>query len=132
MNTLRDNDKKADLGRVVRRPIWMLWLGYALRATHQVGAAVFLCSYLLPDLTNIPTFYLWLTLVTGGLLFFTEFYRHREMYREISGIVTFCKLLLFGAAFHNILPAVETVILAFLLASVGAHLPKNIRHKLLF
>lgn len=132
MNKLRGDNKKGNLGRVVRRPLWILLVGYAIRAGHQVGAAVFLCSYLLPELTSIPQFFLWLTLITGGLLFFTELFRHRELYREVAGIVTFSKLLLFGAAFHSILSASETVMFAFLLASVGAHLPKNIRHKLLF
>lgn len=132
MKTFRANSKNAALGRVVKRPLWMLISGYIVRAAHQVGAAVFLCSYLLPELTTIPKLYLWLTLITGGLLFLTESFRHREIYREISGMVTLCKLLLFGAAFHNVLPATETVIFAFILASLGAHLPKNIRHKLLF
>ena len=131
MKTNKTNSKK-NLGRVVHRPDWLLWFGFLIRAVHQIGAAVFLCSYLLPELTTIPRFYLWLAITSGALLLFTEAFRHREMHREVSGILTFVKLLLLGAAFHQLLPISTTVITAFFLASIGAHLPKTIRHRLLF
>jgi hypothetical protein len=47
-------------------------------------------------------------------------------------VITLVKLLLLGAAFHGILPPWETVLLAFVIASIGAHAPKKIRHRLLY
>lgn len=119
------------MGRVQRRPLWMLITGIGIRALHQVGAALYLASYIFPKTLVLPQFYLWLCLISGFLLFATEWARHREIYRELAGLATFVKLLLFGAAFHNILPATATVVAAFILASICAHAPKNVRHRLL-
>jgi hypothetical protein len=47
-------------------------------------------------------------------------------------VSTFLNLLLIGAAYHGFLSASIAVLLAFVLASVGAHAPKLVRHRLLF
>lgn len=123
---------KEKQGRVQRRPTWLLITGILIRAVHQIGAAVYLTSYILPNNIVLPKFYLLLTLTSGLFLLMTEWARHREMYRELTGISTAIKLILFGAAFHGVLPATVTVLTAFVIASLSAHAPKNVRHHLLY
>lgn len=120
------------LGRIGPRPFWVLKLSIVIRAIHQVGAAVFLVAYLLDDIPAVPPVYLLLALISGVALLFTEWLRHREIYRELSGLSTFVKLLLLGIAFHGYLPQTATVVCAFLLASISSHAPKQYRHRVLF
>lgn len=124
--------KSADrsMGRIGARPYWVLNLSIIIRALHQVGAAVFLASFLVEEITAPPVFYLFLVTVSGVALVMTEAMRHRQIHRELSGAITLVKLLLLGAAYHSLLPATPTVLVAFVLASMGAHAPKAIRHKL--
>jgi len=49
--------------------------------------------------------------VTGALLLASEWLRHRQVHRELSGVVTFVKLVILGAAFHGLLPAKGAVLL---------------------
>lgn len=127
----RENANTRDrLGRTARRPYWVLSLSVMLRALHQVGAAVFLCSFLFSPNIGFPQWYIYLAVLSGVFLLAAEAMRHREIYREFSGLVTLTKCLLLGAAVHGFLPTVPTVLIAFLIASVGAHAPKNIRHRL--
>jgi uncharacterized membrane protein YhaH (DUF805 family) len=120
------------MGRIGMRPYWVLNLSVLIRAVHQVGAAVFLATYLVDGIGHPPSLYLVLVFVSGVALLFTEWMRHRQLYRELCGVTTACKLLLLGAAFHGFLSAPIAVLLAFVLASVGAHVPKLVRHRLLF
>lgn len=125
------NIDRIDLtGRIGARPYRVLLMSVVIRAVHQVGAAVYLTSFIIKGVAGPPRFYLIMAVVSGVLLFFTESMRHRQIYREISGLGTFGKLLLLGAAYHQILPASQTVLAAFVLASLTAHLPKDIRHRL--
>lgn len=119
------------LGRIGDRSYPALWLSIAIRAAHQVGAAVFLTVYLLEPGVSPPPFYVILVTVSGVVLVLTEWLRHRQLYRELAGVVTLGKCLLLGAALHGFLPIAPVVLLVFLLASVGAHAPKNVRHRLL-
>jgi NhaP-type Na+/H+ or K+/H+ antiporter len=119
-------------GRIVHRPRWVLYLSLIIRAIHQIGAAAFLCAFL-PDMTTqLSTPWLLFAVVSGGILLFTEWLRHRQIGRELSGLATFIKILLLGAAFHGLLPPAPTVIGAFVLSSVCAHAPKHIRHRMLY
>jgi len=120
------------VGRIGSRPYWVLNLSIVIRAIHQVGAAVFLASFLLDEISGPPPLYLAIVAVSGVALVLTEAMRHRQIHRELSGATTFVKLILLGAAYHGLFPAVQTVLVAFVLASIGAHAPKYIRHKLLF
>ncbi len=124
--------KGEKIGRIGYRPYWVLNLSILVRAAHQVGAAVFLASFLLGEKAHPPSFYLVLASVSGVVLFFCEWMRHRQICRELSGVFTMVKLLLLGAAFHGFLPPQIAILLAFVLASIGAHTPKIVRHKLLF
>lgn len=124
--------KRTELGRVGERPFWILSLSILIRAIHQVGAAVFLTSYLVDDMGDPAPVYLLLTIVSGLLLFFTEGMRHRQLYREVSGLSTFIKLILIGGAYHGFFPETITILAAFIIACIGAHAPKIIRHRLLF
>ncbi len=119
-------------GRIGYRPYWVLNVSLLIRAIHQIGAAVFLAAYLLEAIPEPPADYVAAALLSGGLLLVTEWLRHRQLHREISGGITLVKLLLLGAAYHGFLPLQETVLLAFVIASVGAHAPKQVRHRLLF
>jgi len=120
------------MGRIGHRPYWVLCLSILLRAVHQVGAAVFLASFLLDEIVHPPSFYLVLVMGSGVALLFAEWLRHRQIYRELSGVSTFVKIVLLGAAFHGFVSAPATVLLVFVLASIGSHTPKLVRHRMLF
>ena len=120
------------MGRIGERPYWVFQLSILIRVVHQVGAAVFLAAYLLEAIPAPPGSYVAAALVSGVLLLGIEWWRHRQGYREVSGVATMAKVLLLGAAYHGFLPLQETVLLAFCIASVGAHAPKKMRHRLLF
>jgi len=121
----------APTGRIGERPYWVLYLSLLVRALHQVGAAVFLAAYLLDAVPGPPLVYLAISLASGMVLFFTEWLRHRQLYRELSGLTSMVKVLLLGAAWHGFLPGQPTVLLAFVIASLMAHAPKHVRHRLL-
>jgi hypothetical protein len=125
-------DDSAKMGRIGYRPYWVLNLSLLIRAVHQVGAAVFLAAYLLDAIPGPPVLYVVVVFLSGALLFATEWLRHRQSCRELSGMTTIVKILLLGAASYGFLPQQETVLLAFVIASVAAHAPKLVRHRLLF
>ncbi len=120
------------MGRIGNRPYWALNLSLLVRAAHQIGAAVFLAAFLLDVTPGPPKLYVALALISGGLLLVTEWLRHRQIFRELAGIITLAKLILLGGAYHGYLPLWQTVLLAFVIASVGAHAPKKVRHRLLY
>ena len=120
------------LGPVGPRPYWVVIVSVVIRALHQVGSAVYLSSFLLDEIVGPPAFYLWLAIGSGFALVGTETMRHRALYREIAGLATVLKVVFLGVAFHGYLPETATVVVAFFLAALAAHLPKDIRHRLVF
>jgi hypothetical protein len=122
---------KVKIGRTADRPYWMVVVSIIIRAFHQVGAAVFLTLFLMNSSPTIPFFYIALASVTGIILICTEGLRHRQLLREVSGVVTVAKLFILGLVYHGLLPAVPSVLFVFLAASFFSHAPKNIRHRLL-
>jgi hypothetical protein len=124
--------EKNKMGRIGDRPYWVLNLSILIRAVHQVGAAVFLATFLLDEIVHPPSLYLVIVFGSGVALFLAEWMRHRQICRELSGVCTMIKLLLLGAAYHGFLLAPVAVLLAFVIASLGAHAPKLARHRLLF
>lgn len=124
-------ENSAKMGRIGDRPFWVLNLSLLIRAAHQVGAAIFLAAYLLNAIPVPPMAYVVVALLSGSLLLAVEWLRHRQIFRELAGMITMVKILLLGAAYHGFLPLQETVLLAFVIASVGAHAPKKVRHRLL-
>ena len=129
--TENGGEGSAKMGRIGDRPLWALNLSLLARAAHQVGAAVFLAAFLLDAIPRPPLGYVVIALLSGGLLLASEWLRHRQIFRELAGMITLVKLLLLGAAYHGFLPPLETVLLAFVIASIGAHAPKKVRHRLL-
>lgn len=127
-----DEGEKNRMGRIGQRPYWVLSLSILIRAIHLVGAAVFLSSFLLQDGTRPPGIYAGLVFVSGAALLFTEWMRHRQICRELSGASTLLKLVLLGGAYHGFLPATESVLVVFVLAAIASHAPKLVRHRLLF
>ncbi len=120
-------------GRIGNRPFWVLTLSIVIRAVHQVGAAVFLASFLLDEIGSPPALYFAIVVISGGALMVTEGMRHRQFYRESSGVSIFIKLIVLGAAYHGLLPGTATVVLiTFFMASISSHMPKFIRHRLLY
>jgi hypothetical protein len=119
-------------GRIGSRPLWAYWLANPIRAAHLVGAAVFLAAYLLEVDGGLPGVYVVVAVVSGGLLLIIEWLRHPQIFRESAGVITLVKLFLLGAAHHAFLPGPATVLLAFVIASLGSHAPKLVRHRLLF
>ena len=128
------NSKEPDevrMGKKADRPYWVLILSILIRAAHQVGAAVFLSSFLFGTPMKPPGFYLVLVSVTGGLLLITESMRHRQFFREVIGISTIVKLILIGMAVHGGIAPKSLVVISFVLASVCSHMPKKARHRLI-
>jgi hypothetical protein len=126
------SENSETMGRIGDRPYWVYSGSLLVRALHQIGAAVFLAAYLLDAVPGPPLLYVAIAFVSGLMLSIIEWMRHRQIYREVSGVTTLVKLLLLGAAFHGYLPPQGTVLLAFFIASLAAHAPKRVRHKLLF
>ncbi len=120
------------LGRTEQRPYWVLLFSVAVRAAHQIGAAVFLTTFLFTEMVFPAGVYTWLVVISGFALLATEWMRHREIYREVCGVATGIKCLLIALVVHGLLPGTLLIPGAFLLASIAAHAPKNIRHKLLY
>ncbi len=132
---IKKDEFKSDnvqLGRTGHRPFWVLKLSIGIRAVHQVGAAVFLAAFLLDEIDGVPLAYVVLAIISGVVLLLVEAIRHRQIYRELSGLTTFIKLILIGAAYHGYLPETMTILAAFMLASIGSHAPKLYRHRLLY
>lgn len=119
------------LGRIGDRPVWVLHGSNVVRTIHQIGGAVFLTSFLVKDAFVLSRFFLVLVLVSGCLLFVAEGMRHRQIFRELTGVMTFIKLLLLGFAFHGYWEPGILVLIAFVLASMSSHAPRNIRHRIL-
>lgn len=128
----KEDDRGGQLGRLGDRSYGTLVFSIGIRAIHQVGAAVFLAWHLLGLGDEIPLIYTVMVMASGAVLVWTEWLRHRQLYRELSGIVTVSKCLMLGAAVHGLLPEAPIVLLVFLVASLGAHAPKNVRHRLMF
>lgn len=126
------SEENVKMGRIGYRPYWVLNLSLLVRAVHQVGAAVFLAAYLLDIMPGPPVLYVIVAFLSGGLLFGSEWLRHRQSYRELSGMTSIVKVLLLGMAFHGFLPLTATVLMVFVVASVMSHAPKWVRHRLLF
>ncbi len=119
-------------GRIGNRPYAILLVSVAIRAAHQVGGAVVLCAVLF-DLSGSTVFpYLVLASVSGVLLVATEAMRHRQIYRETAGVSTAVKLALLGLAYHGYLAEGWAVPVAFVIAALAAHVPREIRHRLLY
>ncbi|CCK81780.1 MULTISPECIES: hypothetical protein [Desulfobacula] len=123
---------KVKMGRIGDRPYWVLIFSIFVRALHQVGAGVFLASFLLKDMITLPPLYLILVAVSGVILMVTEGLRHRQLFREVSGFSTILKLVILGLAYHKMVSATLVVLFVFILASICSHAPKFIRHRLLF
>lgn len=128
-NSCSSGDK---MGRIGDRPYWALLFSILVRGAHQVGAGVLLAVYLLDIMPAPPAVYTLIAFVSGGLLLGAEWWRHRQIFRELAGLVTIVKLLLLGAAYHGLLPLPAVVLLVFVIASLGAHAPKKVRHRLMF
>ncbi len=129
---VQQSTEKIEQGKIGARPFWVLKLSIGLRALHQVGAAVFLTAYLLDEITYPPPLFFAIVTVSGVALLLAEGMRHRQIYRELSGLSTLLKLILIGSAYHGYLPETATVLTAFILASISSHAPKNYRHRLLY
>ena len=71
----RINSEEPDgvrMGKKADRPYWVLIFSILVRAAHQVGAGVFLTSFLFKESLALPPFFLVLVLATGGMLLITE------------------------------------------------------------
>lgn len=128
----KDRGGDGKMGRIGNRPFWVLSVSIIVRAIHLMGAAVVLTTFVQGGMIRPPAFYTGIAFGSGMILLFTEWLRHRQIYRELAGMATFVKVLLLGAVYHGVLPMRETVLLVFFLAAVAAHVPKLVRHRLLF
>jgi hypothetical protein len=120
------------MGKKGDRPYWILILSILIRAAHQVGAAVFLSSFLFGVPVELPGSYLILASVSGGMLLVAECMRHRQFFREVIGVSTIVKLILIGVAVHGGVEGKILIVISFVLASVCSHMPKKARHRLIF
>ena len=126
--------KKTDvkLGRTGNRPQWLRTGSVFVRAVHLVGAGALLGGYLFGVERSMMLPYVGIAAMSGLVLIGTEFARHRELYREVAGWSTIVKLLILLT--FPLFPdsAGLLMILVFLIAAIGAHLPRRYRHRLLF
>ena len=125
-------NKNVKIGLIADRPYWFVHVSLVSRAIHQLGAAVFLATYILnPENVKAWQISLIVAAVSGFLLLGSEAIRHRQFLREVFGLSTIFKLILVGFAHHGWLPAIPSVSAAFLLASLISHAPKAVRHRLI-
>jgi hypothetical protein len=124
--------EKVRLGRLGDRPYWIYIFSIVIRAVHQVGAGVFLTSFLFKGTMPLPRLYLILVSVSGVMLLVAEAMKHRQLLRELLGVNTMIKLVILGLVYHGWVPPTLPVLLAFVLSSIGSHAPKSVRHRLLF
>jgi hypothetical protein len=124
--------EKFKMGRLGDRPYWMYIFSIFIRAVHQVGAAVFLTSFLFKDLIPLPRGYLVIASVSGVMLLGAEALKHRQLLRELLGVSTIVKLVILGLAYHGWVPGTIPVLFAFILSSICSHAPKSFRHRLLW
>lgn len=124
--------EKVRLGRLGDRPYWIYIFSIFIRAVHQVGAGVFLTSFLFKDTMSLPRLYLIVVSVSGVLLLVAEAMKHRQLLRELLGVSTMIKLVILGLVYHDWVPATLPVLFAFVLSSICSHAPKSFRHRLLF
>lgn len=130
---IKSRNRNDKIGIIADRPYWMVYVSLASRAIHQLGAAVFLATYILsPENTHAWKVSLLVAAISGFLLLGVEAIRHRQFLREVFGLSTIFKLVLVGFAHHGWLPAIPSVSAAFLLASLVSHAPKAVRHRLMF
>lgn len=130
--TFKDANKNVNIGLIADRPYWFVYVSLVSRAIHQLGAAVFLATYVLsPDNSRAWQISLIVAAISGFLLLGAEAIRHRQFLREVFGLSTVFKLVLVGLAHHGWLPAIPSVSAAFLLASLVSHAPKAVRHRLI-
>ena len=127
----RGNSSGQRSGRIGPRPYWVLLVSVAVRAVHQVGAAMVLASCLLGDGVLTLDRYFVVAAVSGVLLVGSEWLRHRQLYREVAGLTTLLKCLILAAVVHGLVPAVPWLPVAFVAACLAAHAPREIRHHLL-
>lgn len=125
-------ESRGKVGVIVDRPYWMVYVSITARAIHQLGAAIFLATYLL----NHPVLQtrqvsLAVAALSGLLLMGVEAFRHRQFLREVFGLVTVLKVFFIGLAFHAWLAPVPTLFLVFFVASLASHAPRGIRHRML-
>ncbi len=131
-NKEANKTEKNKLGRIGDRPYWVVIFSIFVRAIHQVGAAIFLAVFLLDEVVKVPRMYLIVASISGVILLFTEGLRHRQLFRELSGINTIIKLIILWMAYHGWIPTIPGVLFVFLFASFCSHAPKSVRHRLLF
>lgn len=128
----KSTNKNVKIGIISDRPYYMVYVSLAARAIHQLGAAIFLATYILiPSDTYAWQISLIVATISGFLLLGVEAIRHRQFLREVFGLSTIFKLVLVGFAHHGWLPAIPSVSAVFLLASLISHAPKAIRHRLI-
>ncbi len=129
---VKGTNKNVKIGLIADRPYWFVYVSLISRAIHQLGAAVFLATYVLsPENVKAWQISLIVAAVSGFLLLGAEAIRHRQFLREVFGLSTIFKLVLVGFAHHGWLPAIPSVTAAFLLASLVSHAPKSVRHRLI-
>lgn len=124
--------EKARMGRLGDRPYWIYIFSIFMRAVHQVGAAVFLTSFLFGDLMRLPRLYLIIVSVSGIILLGAEAMKHRQLLRELLGVSTVFKLVILGMVYHGWVAGALPVLFAFVLSSICSHAPKSFRHRLLY
>ncbi len=124
--------EKNRVGRVAFRPAWLYYLSIMVRAVHQLFAAFVVAAFFYPINGGFSSSLLLLVSGSGLLLFAAEGARHRQICREVTGVIMVMKFVLLGLAVHLFLPPSFTLVFLFLVSSFISHAPRNIRHRLLF
>jgi hypothetical protein len=120
------------MGRVGDRARWVRTGSVFVRAAHLLGASAVLgaCLFGVADAAVHPW---WIAAgVSGAALVVAELLRHPELWREGAGWATILKLCLVGLSLSAPSAAPWLLSAAFVVAVVGAHAPREWRHRKLF
>jgi hypothetical protein len=114
------------------RPFWVRTGSVFVRAAHLVAACAIGGACLLGDGDLGPHGWWAVATVSGVLLLAAEAVAHPEMYREPAGWAVVLKLILIGAIAAVPSAGAWLMAAAIAIAALGAHFPRNWRHRRLF
>lgn len=113
-------------------PGWARVGSVLVRAVHLTGCAAILGIYLVGAAGQGSGPWWATAAVSGAFLLAYEWVSHPDHWRQLSGWATGLKLLLLGVAWWMPASATALLLLVFVLAVLGAHLPKRWRHRMPF
>ncbi len=106
------------------------WISIALRSAHLAGVVMTGVGVMAAG--SSPHYAAALMLATGGGLFAIDLRQHRDLWREVAGVFTLCKLVVVLGMM--LLPGIARPLfwLALVASAVISHAPHAVRHRRVF